>query len=147
MKKPITVKRSISDSAQNLRIVQERLHERYKERCVSMFEGRNRRVYVMRNGYVVKVPLNLGGITDNDWEGSVSPASQISSDWQIQYPKTRLFHVEEIPIVLMEFVEFAGEDKIVERFGRFPNWVYRIDGGQVGFNRLGRLVAFDFGPR
>lgn len=124
-----------------------RLHERYASRAEAVHEGRNRRVYVMRN-HVVKVPMNNDGVADNDWEGSVSNCDQYpQSDYQVQYARTRLIVVDDVPVVLMERVDDVTVAQIVDRLGREPQWVGCVDCGQVGFNRRGRLVAYDYGAR
>jgi len=38
-------------------------------------------------------------------------------------------------------------EAIVARFGVEPDWVMSVDGGQVGVNRYGRLVAYDYGVK
>lgn len=125
----------------------EKLDARYAPRAIEILEGRNRRVYVMRN-YVVKVPRNGDGIADNDWEGSVSNCEQYpQSDYQVQYARTRMFVVSDVPIVLMERVTEATSKEIVLRLRREPQWTWSVDGGQVGFNKRGRLVAYDYGCR
>lgn len=127
--------------------VLKKLEARYAPRALEILEGRNRRVYVMRT-YVVKVPRNGDGIGDNDWEGSVSNYEQYpQGDYQVQYARTRLMYVDDIPVVLMERVDDISSKEIVQRLGREPRWVWSVDGGQVGFNKRGRLVAYDYGIR
>ncbi len=122
------------------------LHQRYMPRAVASFGGRNRNVFVMAGGYVVKLPKNFHGIADNDWEGSVSNTKEsIDDPNEIQYPKTRLAYKDGVAIVFMEFIEALTSDAIVERFGHEPDWVFSVDGGQVGVNKNGRLVAYDYG--
>lgn len=125
----------------------DRLEARYAPRAIEILEGRNRRVYVMRN-YVVKVPRNGCGVADNDWEGSVSNSAQYpQSDYQVQFARTRMFVIDDVPVVLMERVEEATSKQIVKRLHHEPQWTWQVDGGQVGFNKRGRLVAFDYGIR
>lgn len=89
----------------------------------------------------------------NDWEGSVFNSDGLKLkdndpvDSCIQYPKTRLIYHNGIPVLFMEFVEHLNTEGIIERFGNEPRWVWRVDGGQVGANKDGRLVAYDYGPR
>lgn len=125
----------------------EKLCARFRDRAEDVHCGRNREVFLMR-GYVVKIPLNHCGIADNDWEGSVSNCEDYpQSDWQVQYARTRMVYVNDIPVVFMERVEYVTGKEIVQRLGHEPNWTGCVDGGQVGFNRSGRLVAFDYGIR
>lgn len=107
--------------------------------------GRNRVCFFLKNN-VIKIPRNGGGIGDNDWEGSVSTCPEfIGSPDHIQYAKTRLLYVEGIEVVVMEKVCYANESQIERVLGPGPNWTWSVDCGQVGFNRHGRLVAYDYG--
>lgn len=125
----------------------EEICKRFRDRALEVHCGRNREVFVFR-GYVVKVPLNLNGIADNDWEGSVSNSEEYpQSDWQVQYARTRMVYVKDIPVVFMEKLEDVTSKEIVRRLGREPNWTGCVDGGQVGFNKHGRLLAYDYGIR
>ena len=120
----------------------EQLHMRYFKRCRRVFRGRNRNVFDM-GSYVVKIPKNFYGMGDNEWEGSVSNANEDPEE--IQYARTRLIYWEDIPIVFMEYVEPATSTEIVEKIGAEPEWVACVDCGQVGFNKNGRLVVYDYG--
>lgn len=121
------------------------IHEltiRFKKRALQIDEGRNRRVFVFSK-YVIKIPITYNGITDNDWEGSISNTNDDPDE--IRYPRTRLTYWEALPIVLMERVTLVTTAAIKARLGSCPDWVNSVDGGQVGFTRDGRLVAFDYG--
>lgn len=121
-----------------------RLHRRFSTRSQRVFCGRNRNVFDMGR-YVVKIPKNLDGIVDNDWEGSVSNGND--DPHEIRYARTHLAWVDELPIVFMEWVEPATSREIIQRLGFEPDWVMSVDCGQVGFARDGRLLAYDYGPR
>lgn len=121
------------------------LHQRYEKRCLLVHGGRNRNVFDLGK-YVVKIPKNLAGFGDNDWEGSVSNSPEsLGHDDYVQYPRTRLAYYKEVPIVFMEKVEPVTAKEIVRRLGYEPDWVNSVDCGQVGFNRKGRLLAYDYG--
>lgn len=120
------------------------LHHRYSVRCHQVFMGRNRNVFDMGR-YVVKVPKNLDGFADNDWEGSVSNANEDPDE--IRYARTRMAYFADIPVVFMEYAEHADTQDMVSRLGQEPAWVGCVDCGQVGFTRDGRLVAYDYGVR
>jgi hypothetical protein len=113
------------------------LYKRYFDKKPERVEtGRNRTTFIFRT-YVVKLPRNHGGLGDNDWEGSISNAED-SDPNDVQYARTRLVYVGEIPIIFMERVTHAyGE--------RLPEWAMSVDCGQVGYTRSGRLVAYDYG--
>lgn len=105
--------------------------------------GRNRCTFIFRT-YVVKLPRSYSGLSDNDWESSISNIDELDTD-EIQYARTRLAQVGDIPVLFMERVEYADWDTLRYMYGNSPAWVNCVDCGQVGFNRAGRLVAFDYG--
>lgn len=122
------------------------LHLRYARRALGIFTGRNRVTFVVNDKIVVKLPRNAAGCADNDWEGSVSNTSESLNDpFWTQYPRTRLAFFKEIPIVFMEKIQPLTTSQIVDLFGQEPDWVAGVDCGQVGINRFGRLVAYDYG--
>lgn len=120
-----------------------KLYERYMKRCVDYLIGRNRITFMFPT-YVVKLPWTFAGFGDNDWEGSVSNDPD-SSEGFVQYARTRLGYVGEIPVLFMERVQLLSYAGIAERFGKVPDWVDCVDCGQVGVNRSGKLVAYDYG--
>lgn len=127
------------------------LCERYKSRMIGkeVLVGRNRNVFILPGKIVVKIPTCLDGFTDNDWEGSISNLDDDPEE--IRYARTRLCYYKDVPIVFMEYVEFieyvefATSREIKMTLGHEPDWTYSVDGGQVGFNSKGKLVAFDYG--
>lgn len=52
-----------------------------------------------------------------------------------------------IPVVFTEKVDDMSFADIKKMFGRVPDWVSSVDCGQVGVNRKGKLVAYDYGIR
>jgi len=118
------------------------IFNRYIPRAIGVTSGRNRVVFHMGH-YVVKIPMNYNGIADNDWEGSVrhSPDPRMA-----KYARTRMVYHTEIPVVFMEYVKYIAYGELRER-GPVPHWVDGIDCQQVGFNRRGQLVAYDYGIR
>lgn len=103
--------------------------------------GRNRAVF-SKAGYVVKVPINYNGIIDNEWEAAHCGNAR---EGCVQHARTRSAFLGGLQLCLMEFVEYATTEDIIERIGHEPSWVWGVDCGQVGWNRKGKLVAFDFG--
>ena len=110
---------------------------RLSKRTTQIECGRNRTVFIFKK-YVIKLPRNLDGLIDNDWEGSAE--NDI-------YARAKLVIWKDIPIVLMEKAPFANKKEIINKLGYYPDWVMSIDCGQVGFNSKGKLVAFDYGRR
>jgi hypothetical protein len=119
---------------------------RYLSRSKEIWCGRNRVVFDMGT-YVVKLPRHALGFGDNDWEGSISNGSDSTSE-DVQYARTRLYYYKgihgiKIPLLFMERVDSdIWKDK---HYKDFPDWVGSVDGGQVGYNKQGKLVAFDYG--
>lgn len=139
----------IYDEHSSLTKVLVKLHKRYAKRALACYGGRNRNVFKMPGGYVVKLPSGFDGIQDNDWEGSISnsPEGTGFDCGYIQYARTRMCYYKEVPIVFMEYVEYKNKNQIIELFGKEPDWCLSVDCGQVGVNKGGRLVAFDYGCR
>lgn len=107
--------------------------------------------------YVVKLPRYAFGFDDNEWEGSIDniPEGQPGHDPDnVQYARTHLVFLkrgdmngEQVTIPVL-FMERLNTDIWKEkRYKDFPDWVGYVDGGQVGYDRRGKLVAFDYGYR
>lgn len=125
-----------------------RLHVKYANRAIAGYSGRNRNTFILNDRLVVKLPRNADGCMDNEWEGCISNSTEsIGDPLFVQYPRTRLAYVEGIPVVFMERISHMRTADIVRHFGAEPDWVNSVDGGQVGVNRFGRLVAYDYGVR
>jgi hypothetical protein len=123
------------------------LLNRYFNKTDKVHGGRNRIAFEF-DTYVVKLPITLNGIADNDWEGSVSNDPDAEPNvWQVQYARTRLYYKGEIPVLFMEKVNYTTREELIDRFGKEPEWVSCVDCGQVGFNKGGKLVAYDYGIR
>ena len=105
--------------------------------------GRNRTVWKTNNNNVIKVPRCGDGITDNEWECAVSDDSL---GFEI-LGKTKMLIVNDIPIVVMEYLTPANIEEINNYIGNDYNWTLSIDCGQVGFDCNGKLKAYDYGIR
>lgn len=95
--------------------------------------GRNRATFMSKH-CVIKFPLNDNGICDNDWEGSMRSETTARGRW----------------IQIGSFVCVVQEKLTMpENFSykNLPDWVGGVDGGQVGYDKKGRLKAYDFGYR
>lgn len=124
------------------------LHLKYAKKAIKIYSGRNRNTFILNERIVVKLPRNFDGFTDNDWEGSISNSQEsFNHPDHVQYPKTRLAYVQEIPVLFMQRVQPLGSKQIIDRFKEEPYWVESVDCGQVGLTRFGRLVAYDYGLR
>lgn len=125
------------------------LYKRYTKKAKNIYYGRNRIVFDMGR-YVVKLPSAHGGFGDNDWEGSIGngPEQLAEPLKYVQYARTRLMYVNDIPVCLMEKVEHATVEQTnahLNTLGGESDWTWSVDGGQVGFNSRGKLVAYDYG--
>lgn len=117
---------------ENAVALHEKLWKKYGEpKC-----GNSRATYISKN-YVFKLPLSEEGIYQNEDECTL-----LSDDYW-QFAKTRLIDSDS-RLLCMERVEHAFYDTIIERLGYVPEFVMGIDCSQVGFNRRGELVAYDF---
>ena len=109
--------------------------------------GRNRAVFRHGN-YVVKVPLNVAGIHDNLYERDTWLRYGQNRGY-IKYARCRLFKNFSL---IMQFARFSVEGKTGET-GFVPysslkganEWGLTVDCQQVGYNRFGQLVAYDYG--
>ncbi|AIW22316.1 hypothetical protein F0267_01360 [Vibrio coralliilyticus] len=121
-----------SNLGENAVALHQRLWDKYGEpEC-----GNSRATYISKN-YVFKLPITDQGIRQNEDECTL-----LSDDYW-QFAKTRLVDAES-GLLCMERVEHAPHDIIKQRLGYIPDFVAGIDCSQVGFNRRGLLVAYDF---
>jgi hypothetical protein len=101
--------------------------------------GRTRAVFDRGDGYVIKVPMNGEGYAANN-------AEVINANMDDPYiPVANCWHEEAyditpkgVPTLVMEKVEHCKAD-----YKNMPDWVMSVDGGQVGYDKNGRLVAYD----
>ena len=101
--------------------------------------GRHRAVF-RRGNIVVKVPLSEYGVADNEREARYYRMEQ--EYYNIKYCKenhlARCFMFNQICLV-MEYVKPAPELWGIE------SWTSAVDCGQIGHNKIGKLVAYDYG--
>lgn len=116
------------------------LHLKFCEKYGPPKLGTSRATYIGKK-FVFKLPITMAGYGDNDWEGSIGKEGE---EYYVPIARSKLLPRVDIPIVVMEKVEEADLDEIIKRFGKLPDFVSIVDSGQVGYNRKGRLVAFDY---
>lgn len=117
-------------------------------RTIPEFLSYGRHRIVFRHGnYVVKVPLNEEGLYDNWRERNVwlnrSPRNYC------KYARCRMWGIA----LVMQYATFPGplsDDKGYKGYVSIltpgvPKWIYAVDCGQVGYNRFGEIVAYDYG--
>lgn len=94
--------------------------------------GRNRAVFLTKNSKnVIKVPLNYAGGSDNFVETK-------KQDFGFPIPRNKRIFIDDFCCVIMEYVEPVKEWK------NLPEWTSWIDCCQVGTNRKGEIVAYDY---
>ncbi|MDK9789931.1 hypothetical protein [Vibrio sp. D431a] len=113
------------------------LHEKLWSKYGQPECGRGRAVYIGKH-VVFKAPRNFGGIRANDWEGSVE-----ASEGE-RLGKTKYINFD-LTVIAMEKIKHASVDEIIDKLGFLPDFVASIDSGQVGWNKRGDLVAYDYG--
>lgn len=114
------------------------LHSKYEY----LGSGLSRAVFKLKGNHVLKFPLNPKGERDNDWEGSVcTNIGKSDPDEEVQYPNTRHFDIGGFICCVMEYVTPVTDTADV----KLPDWVNNVDCTQVGYNKRGNLVAYDYG--
>lgn len=114
----------------------------FNKKYTLLDSGRNRLVFKLKSGnYVLKFPLNEDGVSDNDWEASTCSNKNDRDRDEVQWPKTRYIEIEGFICCIMEYIEpiTSFENK------NLPDWINSVDGGQVGYNKKGLLLAYDYG--
>jgi len=109
-------------------------------------EGRHRRVF-RRNNVVIKIPLNEEGIDANRREAYIYTCRDSSGYSYCKYAKCRL--IKDTDILMMEWAHYPREGITDERgyipYKDMPDWAWRVDLFQVGYNRKGKAVTYDYG--
>ena len=117
--------------------------------------GNSRAVFRKNQDWVIKYPLSLKGILDNRRE------ALFQKNYSFPLAKAHFELVNGIQVLIMEFIEeleivrpssfpdsnWAEHTKLKDSKGNIldiPEWVHNVDCMQVGLDKKGRLVAFDF---
>lgn len=96
--------------------------------------GRHRVVFG-NDRRVFKVPRNDYGFHDNAWEFR---KFSLRNDKTIPMARCRIIDINEIPVLVMELLETGIP------WRKLPDWATLVDGGQVGYDRNGNIVAYDY---
>jgi len=105
---------------------------------VFLNEGRYRRVYLSRTGkYVIKIPINHVGEADN---GSEDFSYHFSANNENLARCKAFFYNNQLCLIMekVEIIDWSKNSTVV------PEWVSYVDCRQVGYNRDGKLVAYDW---
>lgn len=148
----------------------DRIVSKYSHLISDVRYGKNRSTFILPDS-VIKLPITYRGYEDNEhevWQYSVNPYVQYAKCKSLYYNvghykneyhlldkdtyeinKDQFSIIRPVPVVFMERVNHAEENEIEDILGYVPEWVYDIDqngyGYQVGFNKDGILVAYDYG--
>ena len=96
--------------------------------------GRNRFVFRKpESDWVIKVPINEYGMLDNDSEDIYFHRHQTGF-----MARCKLIQLCDVPILVMEYVDINLEKKDM------PDWSAWVDCQQVGRNKNGKIVAYDY---
>ncbi len=106
----------------------------WKEPFIFLGEGSQRRVYGHKN-FVIKIPLDWDGLNSNDREARVYKSTNDGWSRGIKRARCRL---HPSGLLIMEYVAPAHRKSL-------PEWACYVDCQQVGYNRKGQLVAYDYG--
>jgi len=93
--------------------------------------GNSRATFISRH-CVIKFPLNFKGLLDNSIE------SKVPTDDYAQYAKGRKINLGDFNCLVQEKLSMP------KSFLDLPTWIMSIDCCQVGYDRKGRLKAYDF---
>ena len=124
--------------------------------------GASRLAWLLPSGNVIKYPRNKWGIADNQleatiWKDRFDPekvrAHYIANDlwcesnheWHQVVSEFKFARCRLIPntyLLVMEYV--ACWNARGELRDDLPRWARHMDGAQVGYNRNGELVAYDY---
>lgn len=105
--------------------------------------GRHRRTYKAAEGWVLKFPRCNAGMMDN-YRESETWKRYGRSDGYANYAECEivdLYFLTEFPVFPVLWMEWVEETR---SFHNLPHWTYMIDCAQVGYNKDGILVAYDY---
>lgn len=110
----------------------ERLRTRLTDQYGPALCGRSRAVFIdLADDVVYKVPRNPDGVIDNSYEAR-------HTDPGIPLAECEIVQIDDLPVLKMEHVNpYHGP------MDELPEWTNWVDGGQVGYTKDGRLVAYD----
>lgn len=122
------------------------LKDMYKKYGEPIGKGSYRVVFNTRgDDYVVKVPLNSEGESDNQKEYELFRQNKLS-----HFAKCNLVSVNGIDVLMMErlydVMRLASHitPHVFDQESLDPGWIRKIDAAQVGVSRDGRVKAYDF---
>ncbi|MGG6242656.1 hypothetical protein ACQ4N7_28955 [Nodosilinea sp. AN01ver1] len=135
--------RAIKDTEQPLITLRSFLYSFSEKYGKPIGEGRHRLVFSYSDSEVLKVPKNKNGIYDNlfEWNLYLKLGSKQIPCMPVLAKCHSLKYIHKIPCVVMERV---SPIKLSHYLGSIPSWANVIDRKQLGQNKAGVLVAFDY---
>jgi hypothetical protein len=107
-------------------------------------QGSGRAVYLSPSGmFVYKVPLHEFGLQANKREHQIYRHPEINHGY---LSKDRVARCRLAPsgVLVMELVRTV-DSRGARLASNLPEWAYHVDSFQVGTNRAGQAVAYDYG--
>lgn len=116
--------------------------ELVKEGYTPLGTGKGRTALTRPNGrFVLKLPYTDSGEEANRYEHAVYKQGKAKE----RLAKCRLVKLYGLDCLLMEKVREMTEEEICEHTAdSYDHWIYEIDCEQVGYNRRGKIVAWDY---
>ena len=108
--------------------------------------GRHREVYLLPSKkFIVKIPINIDGALANIAEYKYWKNREVIKEhYNVDLARCRLYQGSAFQdkLLVMEFIK----DKL-DNEKYLPSWAFKIDCSQVGRNRQGKIVAYDYGSQ
>ena len=105
-------------------------------------KGRNRTVYRSPNGqWVVKLPIGVDGLEDNQREATLWKTACRNHIARCRLLNNRYLVMECIATI---YDPDTSIRETIRTWNDFPAWTCQVDCFQVGRNRKGHLVAYDY---
>ena len=113
--------------------------EKFKNNYDVIGIGQQRIVFKYSDKYVIKLPLSPKGIVDNNNEVNFKTNNPNS---EIKTAHCEIVNIDDVNCLKMEYVDHWSA--ILHSSVELDNWCLDVDCLQVGFNKKGSLVAYDF---
>jgi hypothetical protein len=129
----------VLDTEKELEEAVERVISWAKKELLYVGVGRTRIVFLTPSQKsVIKIPLSWDGMADNDWEYRTFTKNRKSGE--CVYAPCRPSSLLGFPVLLMRKLDLD-----IPPVDQLPDWAGCIDCFQVGLDKEGRLLAYDYG--
>lgn len=131
-----TKQRTNTMNKQKLLSILKQVIKEHEEKYEFLGKGGQRIVFLKNKSTVIKVPLSFDGMLANESEARLY--KKYKKNGEIPYAKCKLItHAEGVSLLEMEWVD----DRCIDKY---PKWSEFVDCQQIGYDRNGKLVAFDY---